>query len=176
MNAMKATPTTSTAATTATTTAATTAATKATTKKTGTLWLVAHDLSPLGDGAARSAAVLAGDGARLRLLHITPLPLREPWDRDGKHTYAVEEEQRQMLRALAQTLRHERPGIDVDVEVIAGDATARIVEEAQRLGADYIVVGTHDRHGVSRLVLGSVAEAVVHKSDVPVLVVKHRAA
>lgn len=137
-----------------------------------TLWLVAHDLGALGDAAAKSAAALAHENGRLLLLHIKPVPLREPWDRDGKHTFAVEEEQRQMLRKVATTLQQEHPGLAVDVEVLAGDPVARIVEEAGRTGASFIVVGTHDRRGVSRLVLGSVAEAVVHQAGVPVLVVK----
>lgn len=134
-------------------------------------WLVAHDLGPLGDAAADSAAALAKDGAVL-LLHIHPVPLREPWNRDGKQTWAAEEEQRKMLQAAAQRLRQRHPGLDVDIEVLAGDPTTRIVEEAERTGAGYIVVGTHDRRGVARLALGSVAEAVVHRAHAPVLVVK----
>lgn len=46
-----------------------------------------------------------------------------------------------------------------------------ILSEARRWGADLIVVGSHGRGGVRRLVLGSVAERVVHRSAVPVLVV-----
>ncbi len=136
------------------------------------LWLVAHDLGPLGEAAAKSAAALAHESGKLLLLHITPVPLREPWDRDGKQTFAIEEEQRQMLRTAAATLQQAHPGLVVDVEVLAGEPVARIVEEAGRTGASFIVVGTHDRRGVTRLVLGSVAEAVVHQAAVPVLVVK----
>jgi nucleotide-binding universal stress UspA family protein len=49
-----------------------------------------------------------------------------------------------------------------------------IVAEARRWGADLIVLGTHGRHGVDHLLLGSVAEGVVRTSPVPVLLIRRR--
>ena len=46
-----------------------------------------------------------------------------------------------------------------------------ILSEARRWGADLLVLGSHGRGGVRRLMLGSVAEGVVHRSTVPVLIV-----
>lgn len=54
----------------------------------------------------------------------------------------------------------------------AGDAGGAVVREAERWGADLIVVGRHDRRGVARLLLGSVAETVACVSQVPVLLVR----
>jgi nucleotide-binding universal stress UspA family protein len=59
--------------------------------------------------------------------------------------------------------------------VVAGDPATRILEVANGLGTDLVVMGTHGRTGVKRLVLGSVAEHVVRESRVPVLTV-HRGA
>lgn len=57
-------------------------------------------------------------------------------------------------------------------EVFAGPAAAVIVREAGKLRADLIVLGTHGRRGVRRLVLGSDAEQVVRTARVPVLLVR----
>ena len=98
--------------------------------------------------------------------------MRDPYERTGEETFAVEAEKRASFRACAERLKAAHPSLKVAVEVIAGTPTKRILEEAERLGATQIVVGTHGRRGLTHLVLGSVAEAVVHESVVPVLVVK----
>lgn len=49
-----------------------------------------------------------------------------------------------------------------------------IVAESKRWPADLIVMGTHGRHGVDHLLLGSVAEGVVRLTAVPVLLIRHR--
>lgn len=137
------------------------------------LWLVAHDLGPCGEAAAFAAArIAAGVGAKLHLLNIHPVVLRNPYERTGEETFAIEEKMRAALRACAERLLSAFPTLNVALEVIAGTPTKRIVEEADRLGAAQIVVGTHGRRGLSHLVLGSVAETVVHEAKVPVLVVK----
>jgi nucleotide-binding universal stress UspA family protein len=56
--------------------------------------------------------------------------------------------------------------------VFEGDAAAGIVETAARFGADCIVVASHGRSGVRKLLLGSVAQAVLQRSDRPVLIVR----
>jgi nucleotide-binding universal stress UspA family protein len=58
------------------------------------------------------------------------------------------------------------------LETIGGRAADAIVEEAKRQGADLIVMGTHGRRGVRRLVMGSDAEIVLRNSPVPVLLVR----
>ncbi len=74
-----------------------------------------------------------------------------------------------MTRAVAQ-------GCDVGTGLAETTSTLPhvadvILAEARRWGADLIVIGSHGRSGVRRLVLGSVAEAVAHRSAVPVLIV-----
>ena len=52
-----------------------------------------------------------------------------------------------------------------------GEPAEQIVESAKQLGADLVVLGTHGRHGLPRMLLGSVAEKVVRTSPVPILVI-----
>lgn len=137
------------------------------------LWLVAHDLTVLGDAAAAEAARLAAAcGGRVFLLTVYPQELRAPFERDGKATFDLEEEKRAMLRGVADKLREKHPGLKIDLEVLAGEPKTRVLEEATRMDATTVVVGTHDRRGLARIVLGSVAESIVHQAHVPVLVVK----
>jgi nucleotide-binding universal stress UspA family protein len=58
------------------------------------------------------------------------------------------------------------------LEIMAGRAGPLIVEEADKYGADLIAIGTHGRRGISRLLMGSDAAAVVGTSTVPVLLIK----
>jgi len=58
---------------------------------------------------------------------------------------------------------------------VIGDIAASINEAAREWGGDLLVIGTHGRRGVRRLVLGSVAEAVIRQSVTPVLLVRGKA-
>jgi nucleotide-binding universal stress UspA family protein len=67
-------------------------------------------------------------------------------------------------------------GLAAETAVGEGDPRGRIVEEAEQWGADLIVVGSHGRTGVTRWLLGSVAQAVVAHAPCSVEVVRRRAA
>lgn len=58
------------------------------------------------------------------------------------------------------------------IESFASPAADAIVQEAKRIGPDVIVIGTHGRRGVRRILMGSDAEQVVRSSPVPVLLVR----
>jgi nucleotide-binding universal stress UspA family protein len=64
-----------------------------------------------------------------------------------------------------------RTGRPVRSRVLSGDPAAEIVRHAREERCDLVVVGTHGRTGIQRLVLGSVAERVARQSPCPVLVV-----
>ena len=67
----------------------------------------------------------------------------------------------------------EDAGVDVKTAVVEGHAIHRgILETAQNLGADLIVMGSHGRRGIEKLVLGSVAQKVLSDAHLPVLVVR----
>ena len=63
-------------------------------------------------------------------------------------------------------------GAAVERVLVEGSPSSEIVEYAENEGCDLIVMGTHGRGGIDRLLLGSVAERVVRTSPVPVLTVR----
>jgi nucleotide-binding universal stress UspA family protein len=60
------------------------------------------------------------------------------------------------------------------LETLTGPAADPIVRQARRWRADLIVIGTHGRRGLRRLVMGSDAEQIVRSSPVPVLLVRSK--
>ncbi|NIR13887.1 MAG: universal stress protein [Desulfobacterales bacterium] len=56
-------------------------------------------------------------------------------------------------------------------QVVLGDAAEEILNYAESEGIDLIIMGTHGRKGIERIIFGSVAERVVKKSPIPVLTV-----
>jgi nucleotide-binding universal stress UspA family protein len=60
----------------------------------------------------------------------------------------------------------------VERRLVIGDPALEILDEAQESKVDLIVMGTHGRSGLGRLLMGSVAESVVRKAACPVLTVK----
>ncbi|GAB6863224.1 universal stress protein [Haloplanus litoreus] len=68
--------------------------------------------------------------------------------------------------------RAEEAGVEVSTETVIGMPSRAIVEWAENNDVDGIVIGSHGREGVTRVLLGSVAETVVRRSPVPVTVVR----
>ncbi len=66
-------------------------------------------------------------------------------------------------------------GLDADFRVLKGEAPKVITEQASAWGADLIIMGSHGRNGLHRLIMGSVAEEVFRSSEIPVLLVKQDA-
>lgn len=62
-------------------------------------------------------------------------------------------------------------GVSVQTYVGVGEPERSIPQHRERVGADFVVMGTHGRTGIDRLLTGSVAEKTVRQADVPVLVV-----
>ncbi len=68
--------------------------------------------------------------------------------------------------------RHIRGLAPVKVHVRDGNTFLELLQAAQDLGSDMIIMGTHGRTGIVHLLIGSVAEKVVRKSPIPVLTVR----
>lgn len=84
----------------------------------------------------------------------------------------AEAEAKEYLESIAHDLR--RHGIRVQTVVRTGSAASVIVEEAQREGADLVMLATHGRGGVVRTMVGSIADAVVRHATCPVLLIPVR--
>jgi nucleotide-binding universal stress UspA family protein len=76
------------------------------------------------------------------------------------------------LQAMAAKLRGE--GCDAEALMVQGPTAAKIVEEAQRLDAAMIVMGSHGHGALYDLLVGSVTNGVLRKSEKPVVVVPGR--
>jgi nucleotide-binding universal stress UspA family protein len=73
------------------------------------------------------------------------------------------------IQDIADRLR--KVGIDTTALLVQGATVETITREAAKLNVDMIVVGSHGRGAMYHLILGSVSEGVIHKSDCPTLVI-----
>jgi len=75
--------------------------------------------------------------------------------------------------ALEQLIAPRRAGVAFgEIMVVDSDARDAIVQAARAVHADLIVIGTHGRRGLTRVLLGSVAEDVLRRAPCPVLAVR----
>jgi nucleotide-binding universal stress UspA family protein len=135
--------------------------------------LHATDFSPASDAALVLAGAVARDHrARLVLLHVGRPPLQAA----GGAIHAAPAPEEWGKGELERQLRQREvsglgPGPEYRLEY-ADDPGGAIVRVAGELGCDLIVLGTHGRTGLTRLLMGSVAERVVRQAACPVLTVK----
>ena len=143
--------------------------------------LVAVDGSTASAKGLREAIRLAKtDSARLFILHVVDeYPAFAALDgmmagAPGADLVPAMREGGKRVLARAKTTAGKAgvPAKAILREMLSGPAAYPIVREAKKLGADLIVLGTHGRRGVRRLVLGSDAEQVVRTASVPVLLVR----
>ncbi|MDO9313565.1 MAG: universal stress protein [Burkholderiaceae bacterium] len=142
--------------------------------------LVPIDGSEPSDYGLVHAIGLARDHkATLHILHaIDAYPLMV----EVSSVQNVEQMRRDLLKygeGLLEKARRQAAdqGIQVETrlkEIVTGRVSDVILDEARKASCDLIVMGTHGRRGISRMVLGSDAESVTRSSTVPVLLVPHR--
>ncbi|MES1178214.1 MAG: universal stress protein [Myxococcales bacterium] len=147
--------------------------------------LVGVDHSELADRALQEAFALAAqqENAQVHALSILPVPSKDP--RYAISVYAALDERAILETAIERLKTHvqlqadhfafEHPDSKPSFAIVSHvslDTTAHgIVQLASDLAADLIVIGTHNRKGVERFLLGSVAEATVRYAHCPVLVI-----
>ena len=135
--------------------------------------LVPIDFSPGSNAAMEMAASLARDsGATVILAHVEVIPLSAA---GGEFLYAIPEPPTEELLAKLNDCVLPDSNIPVERRLLAGDPADAIIRLAESENADMIVMGTHGRRGLTRLLMGSVAEAVVRTAPCPVLTVKQPA-
>jgi nucleotide-binding universal stress UspA family protein len=128
--------------------------------------LVPLDLNRLGDAKIPIAEAQArAFDAEIILLHVLPR------DRSsGEAVSNVEAQARTYLDMIAARLHS--AGIRARTLVRAGPPAETILDEIATQHADLVVLGSNVRHGLSRLLLGSVAEQIVARAGCPVLLVR----
>ncbi|TAK20782.1 MAG: universal stress protein [Chloroflexota bacterium] len=132
--------------------------------------LVPLDGSDLSERAIEAARRLAG--AMSASIVLTRVVHASPPEEHTRQAAAVEAAEK-YLNDIAAGLRAQ--GEAAICEACAGDPAERIVEQAGLWRAEIIVMATHGRGGVGRLIHGSVADSVVRRSSVPILLVPARA-
>ena len=141
--------------------------------------LLATDLSSASEGATNQAMQLARD-LRAELLVVSVIDPVSPLGGGAGHGVGVgpivaRMDQRRAAREMAaQSLVVEgrRSGVRVSFLVWEGEPGPAIVEAAGSEAADLVVVGSHGRGRVGRLVLGSVSDHVVRNAPCPILIVR----
>lgn len=122
----------------------------------------------LADRVALVAARLAIAGGELHFVHVMTLPPLA-----GSSTASAVEGWRARLQEAGASAGETHKGRIVG-HLAAGDPCDEILLLAARIEADLLLVGTHGRKGVDRLLLGSVAERLVRRASCPVLVVREK--
>jgi nucleotide-binding universal stress UspA family protein len=129
------------------------------------------DFSDYSKFALELSSSIARDyGAKLVILHvkqpaIIPSGVMTPEPVESPETMAE-------LRKKLDALTPADPKVAVEHVMLIGNEAEEIVRLAEDQGYDLIVMGTHGRTGIGRMLMGSVAEMVVRRAPCPVLTVK----
>lgn len=133
--------------------------------------LVPLDGSTVAEAALAPAVALAREaGTKLvlvRAAEVRTLPLGDPIE---DQTEVMREAQEYLAAARARVMA--AGALDVEFSVWYGPAVEAIVEAARFRAADLIVMSSHGRSGVARLMMGSVTERVLRGTSVPILVIR----
>lgn len=128
------------------------------------------DFSHTGDAALAMATALARDtGATLIITHV-----EEPTNvyAGGEFYYGIPNPPTEELRRMLSEVKPTDPAVVYEHRLLTGDPAATIVRCADEENVDLIVMGTHGRTGIVRVLMGSVAESVVRRANCPVVTYK----
>ena len=138
--------------------------------------LVATDFSFTSDEAVEYAVVLANKlGAHLDVVHVFCEPAMPSFYGAGSllmygNVPDLEEEALSLLQMLKEKISANYP--DVSVHLHKKKPVSGILKAIETLNPDLVIVGSHGLTGIRKVVIGSVADGVVHKAACPVLVFK----
>ncbi|QGJ69627.1 Universal stress protein UspA [Planctomycetales bacterium 10988] len=133
------------------------------------------DFSRLSDNALHRATVLAKESnAKLLILHVEEPPSAYA---GGEMYYGMPEPDHEALKEMLARITPHDPDLAFERRLEIGDPASEIVRVAEEEDVDMIVMATHGRTGLTRLLMGSVAESVVRHAPCAVLSLKepHRA-
>jgi len=139
--------------------------------------LVGIEDSKFSEEALRAIPVqFRPQNTQVRVLHVLqPITFSSPPQMSAGYAPELEaqtKQARELVERAAQSLR--AAGFQADSAVEKGDIRMRIIDAAAEWNADLIVVGSHGRSAVPRLLLGSVAEFVARNAGCSVEIVRAR--
>ncbi len=140
--------------------------------------LIPLDFSEPSLAALQYATTLAKDGpAKLVLLHVVdrsyPIGAPDEYAAAARIERIIAKEAAEAKRQLEEhAARLRRLGLEVEIANREGKPAAEILKAAKSVKAKLIAMGTHGRTGLRRLLIGSVAEAVIRGAGCPVLTVR----
>lgn len=132
--------------------------------------LFATDFSPASETALRTATSLARDsGALLLIAHVEEMPM--PYA-GGEMYFAQPEYPNPEVKKMLEAIIPPDGTVKYEHRLVMGTAADDIVRVAEEEDVDLIVIGTHGRTGLMRVLMGSVAESVMRLAKCPVLTIK----
>ena len=133
--------------------------------------LLAVDLGPESRYLCQKALGLAS-GAQIRLVHVVePVMVLPPYELPSMLPEGLELQLVEQARNRLNELAREFQISEWDMVVEIGATKSVLLEQAENFQADLILLGSHGRHGVSRI-LGSTANAIIHHAKCDVLAVR----
>ena len=141
---------------------------------TGQVLVLAVDFTDASHEAVAVALRNARPGDQLHLVHAVPEPIGTERARLEARANRLEHDP-DLVRAFldeACEVKHVRARVPIDVHARIGDPVEAICQMAVDVEADAIICGTHARHGLKRLIEGSVAERLVREAPCSVIVAK----
>jgi nucleotide-binding universal stress UspA family protein len=128
------------------------------------------DYSHLSDAALEHATTLAREtGATLLIAHVEEPPIAYG---GGEMYYGIPDPDREEVERMLAAVKPTDPNVAVTYHLLSGDPATEIVRLAEQEHVDMIVMGTHGRTGIGRMLMGSVAESVVRRANCPVMTFK----
>ena len=126
------------------------------------------DFSTASDAALVHAESLARQmNARLLIVHVEEPPLAYG---GGELYYGLPEPNSERILKMLEDVKPSDPSVPYTHRLTMGDPAGEVVRMATDENAEMIIIGTHGRTGMTRLLMGSVAEAIVRRAPCPVLV------
>ena len=135
------------------------------------------DFSELSIGAMKYAALLAEKfGASLHVLHVVDQAYQY-WMAMGPESVPAGPTTEEMINTSKKQMeefvgQHVPANLKATTQIVSGRPFMEIIRLAEEKAVDLIVIGTHGRGALSQMLLGSVADKVVHKAPCPVLSVR----
>jgi len=135
--------------------------------------LIPTDFSPSSEAAVQVATTLAkNSGAALLIVHVDEATLPYGFGVETGAAPGAERPSDRKLRELLESVVPSDESVPFEHRLLSGDPASEILRLADEEHVDLIVLATHGRTGLHRLLMGSVAELVVRRAGCPVLTLK----